>query len=624
MRVNGMSRKTCLLLLLALAAVRAESAVDASADAAPAADDAVNEKPAAPAKAWEATKLQFPEGTYIEQFASNSPAMFRSKWVPSQSMKEDIPHHVTGEGEDAKDAAKLAKQDKEHFRYKGQWSIEEPRKDALSGAARGDLGLVLKSAAAHHAISSVLPKPVVFEGNKMVVVQYEVKLQNGLECGGAYMKLLSAAEKPEDLAPQKYSDKTPYTIMFGPDKCGTTNKVHFIFRFLNPTTGVINEHHLTNGPTLPSTYSKETHLYTLKIFPEDNTYEVLIDNESKKKGSLYDDFEPPVVPPEQIEDPNDHKPSDWVDIAQIPDPKASKPDSWDEDQPMEIVDKFAKKPEDWLEDEPEFIPDPEAQKPEDWDEDEDGEWIAPQIPNPKCANVSGCGPWTQPMRSNPLYVGKWTPPLIANPEYKGPWSPRLIPNPEYFEDKHVGYLNPIGAIGFELWTMQNDILFDNIVLSNSITDKLLSDFTKETWGAKHAVETALIKAETAKANLDKNKGLHGMAKKTLPLNEQLTLTSIKRFANEITADPIGTAKEMPVVTALFAIIMSGPIVWYIFSWLFGTSSTAAAAKTDQKKDEDAAEDTDAATATTTASNKNDTSALMQRAAAASSGDADDE
>lgn len=34
-----------------------------------------------------------------------------------------------------------------------------------------------------------------------------------------------------------------------------------------------------------------SHLYTL-IVRKDNTFEVLIDNESVKKGSLFEDFEP--------------------------------------------------------------------------------------------------------------------------------------------------------------------------------------------------------------------------------------------------------------------------------------------------------------------------------------------
>lgn len=38
-----------------------------------------------------------------------------------------------------------------------------------------------------------------------------------------------------------------------------------------------------------------------------------MDGESKKSGSLFEDFEPPFNPPEEIDDPEDKKPSDWVD-----------------------------------------------------------------------------------------------------------------------------------------------------------------------------------------------------------------------------------------------------------------------------------------------------------------------
>ena len=65
----------------------------------------------------------------------------------------------------------------------------------LFSAIQNDKGLVATSKAAHHAISALFDKPYdpVTEGG--LVVQYEVKLQNGLECGGAYMKLLT--ESPE-------------------------------------------------------------------------------------------------------------------------------------------------------------------------------------------------------------------------------------------------------------------------------------------------------------------------------------------------------------------------------------------------------------------------------------------
>lgn len=101
----------------------------------------------------------------------------------------------------------------------GLWEVEAAERDPL----RGDLGLVLKSKAKHSAISAKLDKPFTFE-KRPLVVQYEVLHQNGQECGGAYLKLLSVDKQSTDL--RKLHDKTPYTIMFGPDKCGNDYKVN--------------------------------------------------------------------------------------------------------------------------------------------------------------------------------------------------------------------------------------------------------------------------------------------------------------------------------------------------------------------------------------------------------------
>lgn len=59
--------------------------------------------------------------------------------------------------------------------------------------------------------------------------RYEVRFQNGQECGGAYLKLLSQVPNT-DL--RSFHDKTPYTLMFGPDKCGNDHKVLLGFIFL--------------------------------------------------------------------------------------------------------------------------------------------------------------------------------------------------------------------------------------------------------------------------------------------------------------------------------------------------------------------------------------------------------
>lgn len=70
----------------------------------------------------------------------------------------------------------------------------------------------------------------------------------------------------------------------------------------------------------------------------DNSYQVLIDDEVASEGSLLEDFSPSVNPDKEIDDPEDKKPEDWVDEAQIRDPAAVKPEDWDEDEPFQIVD----------------------------------------------------------------------------------------------------------------------------------------------------------------------------------------------------------------------------------------------------------------------------------------------
>ena len=108
----------------------------------------------------------------------------------------------------------------------GKWVIEEPKR----GVEQGNLGLVLKSKARHAAISKLLDKPFKFE-DKPLVVQYEVIFQEGQECGGAYLKLLSVDPRHTDL--KNFHDKTPYSIMFGPDKCGNDHKVNIKTRIFS-------------------------------------------------------------------------------------------------------------------------------------------------------------------------------------------------------------------------------------------------------------------------------------------------------------------------------------------------------------------------------------------------------
>ena len=58
---------------------------------------------------------------------------------------------------------------------------------------------------------------------KGLVLQFELKLADGLTCGGAYLKFLKASA---DFDASGLVEETPYVVMFGPDKCGATNKVN--------------------------------------------------------------------------------------------------------------------------------------------------------------------------------------------------------------------------------------------------------------------------------------------------------------------------------------------------------------------------------------------------------------
>ncbi|XP_021940571.1 calnexin-like isoform X2 [Zootermopsis nevadensis] len=376
---------------------------------------------------------------------------FSKKWILSEAKKHDVDDDIA--------------------KYDGKWEVEVPQKNGLTG----DLGLVLKSKAKHAAISAHLDRPFKFTV-KPLIVQYEVTLQEGQECGGAYLKLLSHGKHTADL--RHFNNKTPYTIMFGPDKCGNDHKLHFIFRHKNPLNGTFSEKHCKKPKERLEEPFKDKlpHLYTLVVRP-DNTFTVKLDHKIVNEGSLLDDFTPPVNPPPEIGDPDDTKPSDWDEREKISDPEARKPDDWDEDAPAMIPDPAATKPVSWLEDEPQMIPDPNAEKPDDWDSDMDGDWEAPLIPNPICESDAGCGPWEPPQINNPDYKGKWRAPLIDNPNYKGRWNPRRIPNPDFFEDKDPFRMTDIAAVGLELWSISNLILFDNIIITDDQT-------VAETWASE--------------------------------------------------------------------------------------------------------------------------------------------
>lgn len=301
-------------------------------------------------------------------------------------------------------------------------------------ADQNDKGIQTSEDARFYGISAPLEKTYTSAKDKSLVIQYSVKHEQKLDCGGAYIKLLPGGKK-FDAA--KFGGDSPYAVMFGPDICGTSNKkTHVILHsFTKDENLLIKKEVNTETDNL-------THLYTLVIKP-DNTFEVFIDQKSVRAGKLEDEFD--FMEPKQIKDPDAKKPADWVDAARIVDPEDKKPDDW-EDKPKEI-------------------PDPDATKPEDWDEEDDGEW-------------------EPPMMDNPEYKGEWKPKMIDNPAYKGPWEHPMIDNPAYKVDEEMFMVCKDGCthVGFELWQVKTGTLFDDILITDSLEEA--QAFAQETFFKK--------------------------------------------------------------------------------------------------------------------------------------------
>lgn len=54
---------------------------------------------------------------------------------------------------------------------------------------------------------------------RTLVLQYQVKHEQNIECGGGYVKLMSG-----QVDQKTFGGDTPYSIMFGPDICGSQTK----------------------------------------------------------------------------------------------------------------------------------------------------------------------------------------------------------------------------------------------------------------------------------------------------------------------------------------------------------------------------------------------------------------
>lgn len=400
----------------------------------------------------------------------------------------------------------------------------------------GDKGVQLTMDMKHYGFGTQFPEPL--DIGQGVYIQYEVKLEETLNCGGAYIKLPMTSE---GLNLKAFSSDTPYTIMFGPDRCGTNNKVHFILQYQNPISMVWEEKHYNE--TIPIKTDDATHLYTLAIY-KDSGFDIFIDGVLINSGSLLHNMIPAINPPSEIDDIEDKKPADWVDAPEIFDPMAVKPEDWDESQPSKIPDPTASKPEEWDEEAPAEIPDPSASKPEDWDDEEDGVWDSPTIINPVCES-SGCGVWSPPMIVNPEFKGKWSAPRIPNPDYIGLWAPKKTANPNYFyHESPLQQLPSIAGLVVEVWTTSGAILFDNFAISLDMEP--MAEFTSMSFKLKMEAEQVIKEA----AQKEEKKAERVALMETGGMREQAT-AFIMEAIDFLTENPTVLAATVACIVATF-------------------------------------------------------------------------
>jgi len=321
----------------------------------------------------------------------------------------------------------------------GEWSHTTGE---FNGGGTDDKGIKTSQDARFYGLSAPLSKPFNSSEKKDLVIQYTVKHEQKIDCGGAYLKLLPGGKKFDA---KKFGGDTPYAIMFGPDICGSSNKRTHVILHSNK-----KDENLLIKKNVSCEDNQLTHLYTLLVRP-DNTFEVFVDNKSVRSGKLDDEFD--FLAPKEIKDPDQSKPKDWVDEKRIPDPDDVKPEGYD-DIPAEI-------------------PDPDATKPDDWDDEDDGEWEPPMVDNPE-------------------YKGPWKPKMIDNPDYKGPWTHPMIPNPEYEYDEEMYAVckDECTHIGFELWQVKSGTIFDDIIVTDSLEEA--QKFAEETFFKKKDVEKELF------------------------------------------------------------------------------------------------------------------------------------
>ena len=81
------------------------------------------------------------------------------------------------------------------------------------------IGIQTGEDARFYGISTEFPDGAFSNEDKTIVIQFQVKHEQSIDCGGGYLKLW-----PSTLKQNEMHGDSPYNIMFGPDICGPSTK----------------------------------------------------------------------------------------------------------------------------------------------------------------------------------------------------------------------------------------------------------------------------------------------------------------------------------------------------------------------------------------------------------------
>eukprot|EP01022_Parablepharisma_sp_SALTPOND_P028523 TRINITY_DN71095_c2_g1_i1.p2 TRINITY_DN71095_c2_g1~~TRINITY_DN71095_c2_g1_i1.p2 ORF type:complete len:319 (+),score=24.74 TRINITY_DN71095_c2_g1_i1:53-958(+) len=136
-------------------------------------------------------------------------------------------------------------------------------------------GLLTTTDMKYYVLSSKLPINIYLNSTPLVL-QYSIKFEESVICGGAYIKLL----KP-DFNPSKFGLETPALVTFGPEVCGTNNRIHILLD--SNGRGEI----WRKSPKAPT--DKSTHFFTLALYP-DGTYSLYVNCKIESKGKISEEW----------------------------------------------------------------------------------------------------------------------------------------------------------------------------------------------------------------------------------------------------------------------------------------------------------------------------------------------